>query len=157
MDPELDSLADPRTNDDVIAAFRAQNGRVGGMFAGADLVLLTTRGARTGLARTTPVAARHEPDRFLVFATNAGAARDPAWLLNLRAYPMLEVEAPGVDRVERFAARAVEQSVEESARLYALQAADDPAFAAYRERTPRAFPVIALERIDDGSGQRRRA
>lgn len=147
MKDDTEGIPDPVTNDGVIAAFRAHNGRVGGMFAGAELVLLTTRGARTGRPRTAPVAARHEAGRILVFATNGGADRDPAWLSNVRANPMVQVEAPGAVQVELFEARAVVQPAAESARLYAQQTLIDPAFAAYRARTSRAFAVVALHRI----------
>ncbi|MDQ0576672.1 nitroreductase/quinone reductase family protein [Agromyces albus] len=139
----------PRTNDEVIEAFRAHNGQVGGIFTGADLVLLTTHGARTGRPRTTPVAAMHQPDGIVVFATNAGSQRDPAWLFNLRAHPIVELEAPGSDGVvERFGAHAVEVASADAIRLFDLQVRADPAFAAYRERISRPIPAVMLRRTE---------
>jgi deazaflavin-dependent oxidoreductase (nitroreductase family) len=150
----------PRTNADVIEIFRANGGQVGGPFAGAPLVLLTARGARTGHARTTPLAAVHEEDRIVVFATNAGAEQDPQWLRNVRAHPLVDLEVPGRGgAVERFRAHAVELSPVESARLLDERAEVDPALAGYRDTTARRIPAVALRRTDppDDPSARRRA
>ena len=77
----------------VIDEFRANRGRVGGMFTDARLILLTTTGARTGRPHTVPLA--HLPDesgRILVVASAAGAPLHPAWFHNLRANPEVTVE-----------------------------------------------------------------
>ncbi|MEV5894472.1 nitroreductase/quinone reductase family protein [Nonomuraea fuscirosea] len=127
-------------NQRVIAEFRANAGEVGGMFAGAPLVLLTTTGARTGRRHTTPAVYLRDGERLLVFASNAGAAAHPAWYHNLRADPKVTVELGG----RTFTARAAPLLGEERDRLYARQAAADPAFAAYQEGTDRVIPVVAL-------------
>ena len=139
----------PRNDAEVIEAFRSGGGQVGGWFTGASLVLLTSRGARTGRARTTPLAAVHEADRIVVHATNAGAEQHPAWLHNVRAHPVVEVEVPGGDGgVERFRALAAELGAEESARLLDRRAEADVAFAAYRDGTARRIPAVALRRLE---------
>jgi len=144
-----DSLAS-FTNEQVIADFRSHDGVVGGMFAGARLVLITTRGARTGQPRTTPVAALHRPDGIVIFATNGGSPRDPAWLANLRANPIVDVEAPGegVEHgIERFRAHAVVADPDTAAALLDEQVQVDPAFAAYRGAT-RSIAAVTLRRVD---------
>ncbi|MEU7122706.1 nitroreductase/quinone reductase family protein [Streptomyces zaomyceticus] len=145
-------------NQRVIEEFRANGGRVGGMFEGAALLLLTTTGARSGRAHTTPAVYVRDGARLLVFASNAGAPKHPAWFHNLRADPHVTVElgTPG-GTVERFAATSVVTEGEERDRLYAEQAARDPAFAAYRAATDRTIPVVALHRLDLADPARHRA
>ncbi|MET7332880.1 nitroreductase/quinone reductase family protein [Nonomuraea sp. NPDC005650] len=127
-------------NQQVIEEFRANGGKVGGMFEGAPLVLLTTTGAKTGRRRTNPAVYLRDGERVLVFASNAGGAANPAWYHNVLANPRVIVELGA----ERFAARAVPLEGEERDRLYARQAAIDPAFAAYQANTERVIPVVAL-------------
>ncbi|MER6002470.1 nitroreductase/quinone reductase family protein [Nonomuraea angiospora] len=127
-------------NQQVIEEFRANGGKVGGMFEGAPLVLLTTTGAKTGRRRTNPAVYLRDGERVLVFASNAGGAAHPAWYHNVLANPRVVVEL-GEDR---FAARAVPLEGEERDRLYARQAAINPAFATYQQNTERVIPVIAL-------------
>ncbi|WP_406055090.1 nitroreductase/quinone reductase family protein [Streptomyces sp. NBC_01077] len=145
-------------NQQVIEEFRANGGRVGGMFEGAALLLLTTTGARSGRAHTNPAVFVRDGSRLLVFASNAGGAKHPAWFHNLRADPHVTVELGTPEgTVERFAARAVVTEGEERDRLYAEQAARDPGFAAYQAGTDRTIPVVALHRVDLTDPARRRA
>jgi deazaflavin-dependent oxidoreductase (nitroreductase family) len=129
-------------NQRIIEEFRANGGRVGGAFAGASLLLLTTVGARTGRRHTTPVGYLRDGERVLVFASNAGAPAHPAWYHNLRAHPGVTVELGG----ETYAATARPLAGAERDLLYARQAAAVPAFAAYQEGTDRVIPVVALYR-----------
>ncbi|MFK0227265.1 nitroreductase/quinone reductase family protein [Streptomyces sp. NPDC090303] len=145
-------------NQRVIEEFRANGGRVGGMFEGASLLLLTTTGARSGLPHTTPAVCVRDGARLLVFASNAGGPHHPAWFHNLRADAYVTVELGSPDgAVERFAARAVVTEGEERDRLYAEQSARDPAFAAYQSGTDRIIPVVALHRLDLADPARHRA
>ncbi|UGQ13284.1 nitroreductase/quinone reductase family protein [Yinghuangia sp. ASG 101] len=141
----------------VIEEFRAAKGRVGGMFEGADLLLLTTRGARSGRQRTSPVAFLRDGHRLLVFASNAGADTHPAWFHNLRASPRVTVEVPYEDGsgIERFTGTAVPLDGDERDRRLALQAERVPVFADYRRRTTRVIPVVALLRLDFGGDPER--
>ncbi|MDA0566333.1 nitroreductase/quinone reductase family protein [Streptomonospora sp. S1-112] len=143
----------------VIAEFRANGGAVGGMFAGAPLVLLTTAGARTGRPHTNPAVYARDGERLLVFASNAGGPRNPAWYHNLLAHPQVTVEiGDGRGGVAVHAARAVPLDGEERDRQYALQAERDPAFAAYQDATARTIPVVALHLLDlTGDPERGRA
>lgn len=127
-------------NQQIIEEFRANEGRVGGQFAGAPLLLLTTTGARTGRRHTTPMMYRPGGDRMYVFASKAGAPDNPDWYHNLLANPEVTVEV-GTDRVT---ARAEEVTGDERDRIYAEQSADYPAFAEYQGKTSRVIPVVAL-------------
>ena len=79
-------------NAQIISEFRSNDGKVGGPFAGATVLLLTTTGARSGLERVNPVVARTEGDEVYVFASKAGAPTDPDWFHNLVANPEVTVE-----------------------------------------------------------------
>ncbi|GAA3976116.1 nitroreductase/quinone reductase family protein [Actinomadura viridis] len=132
----------------VIEEFRANAGRVGGMFEGAALLLLTTTGARTGRRRTTPLAYLDDGDRVLVFGSNAGAPTDPAWLSNVLADSRVTVEIGAGDGVETYEATAMRLHGPERDRLYALQSDLVPAYAEYQRMTSRTIPVVALHRAD---------
>ncbi|MFD4370783.1 nitroreductase/quinone reductase family protein [Streptomyces sp. NPDC058486] len=134
-------------NEQVIEEFRGHGGRVGGMFEGADLLLLTTRGARSGREHTTPVVYVRDGARLLVFASNGGAAHHPAWYHNVRAEPRVRVEiGTPQGTVDRFEAEAVAAEGAERDRLFAEQTRRDPAFAAYQAGTERLIPVVVLRR-----------
>ncbi|MEU2238475.1 nitroreductase/quinone reductase family protein [Streptomyces sp. NPDC018338] len=145
-------------NQQVIEEFRANGGRVGGMFEGAALLLLTTTGARSGRAHTNPAVYVRDGARLLVFASNAGGPKHPAWFHNLSADPYVTVELGTPEgTVERFGATAVVTEGEERDRLYAEQADRDPGFAAYQAATDRIIPVVALHRVDFADPARHRA
>ncbi|MFE1551743.1 nitroreductase/quinone reductase family protein [Streptomyces sp. NPDC058718] len=145
-------------NQQVIEEFRANGGRVGGMFEGAALLLLTTTGARSGRAHTNPAVYVRDGARLLVFASNAGGPKHPAWFHNLSADPYVTVELGTPEgTVERFGATAVVTEGEERDRLYAEQADRDPGFAAYQAATDRIIPVVALHRVDFTDPARHRA
>ena len=136
-------------NQQVIEEFRANGGRVGGMFEGAPLLLLTTTGARTGRPHTTPAVYVRDGARLLVFASNAGGPKHPAWFHNLRADAHVSVEIGTAEgAVEHFRATAVVTEGTERDRLYAEQCGRDPAFTAYQAGTDRTIPVVALHRLD---------
>ncbi|MEO3977955.1 nitroreductase/quinone reductase family protein [Streptomyces sp. CAU 1734] len=131
-------------NQRIIEEFRANEGRVGGHFEGARLLLLTTTGARSGRPRTTPVG--YLPDggaRVLVIASAGGAPRHPAWYHNLRATPRVTVES-GVFTYE---AEAETLTGPERDRAFARAVESDPGWAEYQERTERIIPVVALKEI----------
>jgi deazaflavin-dependent oxidoreductase (nitroreductase family) len=127
-------------NQAIIAEFRHNNGKVGGPFEGAPLILLTTTGAKTGRRHTSPTMYLRDGDRLLVFASNAGLPNHPAWYHNLLANPQVTVELGDVT----YDADAVVLRGEERDRWYARQAELVPAFAEYQERTSRTIPVVAL-------------
>jgi deazaflavin-dependent oxidoreductase (nitroreductase family) len=134
-------------NQSLIEEFRAKDGKVGGNFQGAPMLLLTTKGAKTGRLHTTPVVYQADGDgsekRIYVFASKGGAPTNPAWYHNLRANPTVTVELPG----ETFEARAVETEGDERERVWTEQKSRMPGFADYEQKTSRRIPVVALERI----------
>ncbi|MFJ5777477.1 nitroreductase/quinone reductase family protein [Streptomyces sp. NPDC093094] len=131
-------------NQQVIEEFRAHHGKVGGFLEGARLLLLTTRGARSGRPRTVPLG--YLPDggeRVLVIASAAGAPRHPAWYHNLLAHPEVTVE----DGVFTYRARAVPLAGQERDRAFARAVEADPGWAEYQSRTDRILPVVALHAL----------
>src|ERR1700733_15258685 len=85
----------PEVNDfngQIIAEFRANGGKVGGPFQGADVLLLHHTGARSGTERVSPLAFQWVGDSLAVFASRAGAPTNPAWFHNLIAHPDTVVE-----------------------------------------------------------------
>lgn len=128
-------------NQQIIEEFRANGGRVGGPFEGARLLLLTTVGARSGAAHTTPLG--YLPDggeRTLVIASAGGAPKHPAWFHNLVANPRVTVE----DGVFTYEADAVVLRGAERDHAFARAAEADPGWADYQAGTTRILPVVAL-------------
>jgi deazaflavin-dependent oxidoreductase (nitroreductase family) len=130
-------------NQGIIEEFRTNHGVVGGGFAGAPVVLLTTTGAKSGLKRVNPLVALVEGDKLYVIASKAGAPTSPDWYHNLVANPQVEVEKGD----DRFTATAIPiTSGPERDRLYAAQVAVQPGFADYEKATTRLIPVVELQR-----------
>jgi deazaflavin-dependent oxidoreductase (nitroreductase family) len=127
-------------NAKVIAEFRANAGKVGGNFAGAPVLLLSTTGRTSGRTYTNPMMYLPVSDDVAVFATKGGADTHPDWYLNLVAHPRVTVEIG--DRTYEATATPVEEP--ERARIYAEQAAAYPGFAEYEAKTTRVIPVIRL-------------
>ena len=124
----------------IIDEFRANQGRVGGMFEGSTLLLLHHTGAKSGTPRVTPLGYMRDGDRYAIFASKAGAPTNPAWYHNLRANPTVTVELPG----ETFEAKAREATGDERDRLFGAQARRVPQFGEYQKNTDRVIPVILL-------------
>jgi deazaflavin-dependent oxidoreductase (nitroreductase family) len=129
-------------NQQIIKEFRANEGKVGGQFAGATLLLLHTTGAKSGQERISPLVYQADDGRYLIFASKAGAPTNPDWYHNLLAYPEVTIEVG----TETFTVQAVVLEGEERDRLYAKQAALNSNFAAYEKKTTRTIPVVALIR-----------
>jgi len=129
-------------NSKIIDEFRANEGRVGGPFKGAPMLLLHHTGAKSGKTRVNPLVYLADGDRLLIFGSKGGAPTNPDWFHNLRANPAATVEV-GTDK---FAVEAEELTGEERDRLFAKQAGLMPAFADYQTKTRRTIPVVALTR-----------
>jgi deazaflavin-dependent oxidoreductase (nitroreductase family) len=131
-------------NTATIEEFRANNGKVGGYFAGANMLLLHTVGARSGQPRTNPVVYVKDGERFVVIASKGGADSNPDWYHNLIANPIVTVELGS----EQFQARATPVTQEpERSRLYAKMVEHRAGFAEYEKKTKRKIPAIILERV----------
>jgi deazaflavin-dependent oxidoreductase (nitroreductase family) len=120
----------------MIERYRATGGSPGGQAGGADrMLLLTTVGARSGQPRTTPMMYRRDGDRLVVYASNSGAPKPPAWYRNVVAHPDVTVEVGS----DRFAAIAAVTEGEERERLWKLFP-----FPEHEDQAGRQIPVIAL-------------
>ena len=130
-------------NQQIIDEFRANDGKVGGQFAGANLLILRTIGAKSGQLRESPVAYFADDDgSMVVVASKAGLPTNPAWYHNLKANPEVQVWAKG--RSGRYRAREAEG--DERARLWKVAAEYYPGYDTYQDRTGgRRIPVIVLE------------
>ena len=114
-----------------------------GWFAGGQVLLLTTVGARSGAARMAPLAYTRDGDRYVVTASKGGAPTHPGWYHNLVADPIATIE---VDR-EKFQARASVADGAERQRLWDQHIAVHPGIGEYPKKTTRVIPVVVLERV----------
>jgi deazaflavin-dependent oxidoreductase (nitroreductase family) len=124
----------------IIEEFRANEGRVGGPFEGATLLLLHHVGARSGKDRINPLVYHQDGDRYVIFASKAGAPTNPDWFHNLRANPDVSIEV-GTDTIDVVASEA---SGEERDRLFRDQVERSPQFGEYERNTDRVIPVVLL-------------
>jgi deazaflavin-dependent oxidoreductase (nitroreductase family) len=132
-------------NQQVIEDFRANNGAVGGFFAGKPVLILHTTGAKTGKQRLNPLVYATHDDRLVVVASKGGAPTHPDWFFNVRANPDVTVEVG----TERFPAKATiieDGTVRDE--LYAKLVEIMGQFAEYETKTDRRIPVVLLERAD---------
>ena len=129
-------------NAQIIAEFRANGEKVGGMFQGAPLLILHSIGAKSGEQRLNPMMYQAVGDAFAVFASYAGGPKNPAWFHNLVANPDASVEV-GIEVVE-VAARVTDG--EEREAIWTTQKERYPTFAEYEQKTTRQIPVVVLER-----------
>jgi deazaflavin-dependent oxidoreductase (nitroreductase family) len=127
-------------NAKVIDEFHANEGRVGGMFEGSTLVLVHHTGAKSGKSYITPLVYSTDGDRYVIFASKAGAPTNPDWYYNLKAHPHVQIEI-GSETIDVLATEAVG---EERERLFEEQTKRAPQFAEYAEKTDRVIPVIIL-------------
>ncbi|HEY4025655.1 MAG TPA: nitroreductase family deazaflavin-dependent oxidoreductase [Candidatus Dormibacteraeota bacterium] len=130
--------ADPiGVNRQIVDEYRANGGNVAQFGGPSRMLLLTTTGARTGQMRTTPMMYLTDGDRLVVYASNMGSRRHPAWYHNLLAHPDVSVEVGS----ERFDATAVATDGETRERLWRLFP-----FPEHQSQTRRQIPVIVLTR-----------
>ncbi len=148
IDLDADKMAsDPNVlhdvNRQVVEAFRANSGKVGGPFAGSDIVLLTTVGAKSGTPRVSPLVYFDVDGRILIAGSFGGAPKAPAWVHNLRAHPSVRVEI-GTDAYD---GEARELPLEERNALYPRVVEIAPQFGDYQAKTRRVIPLFELTRV----------
>jgi deazaflavin-dependent oxidoreductase (nitroreductase family) len=127
-------------NTKIIAEFRANDGKVGGQFEGAPVLLLHTTGAKSGQERVNPMMYQQVGDDVAVFASKGGAPTNPDWYHNLVAHPDVQAEI-GAQTLP-FTARVA--TGDEREPIWSKQKTDYPGFAEYEEKTTRQIPVIIL-------------
>jgi deazaflavin-dependent oxidoreductase (nitroreductase family) len=131
-------------NGKIAEEFRANGGRVGGRFQGADMLLLHHTGARTGAERISPLGYQLVGEGYAVFGSKAGGPTNPDWYHNLVANPDVTVEV-GTDTV-KVVARVAEPTERDV--IWARQKERSPQFAAYEETAaPRKIPVVVLDPV----------
>ncbi|HKN54056.1 MAG TPA: nitroreductase family deazaflavin-dependent oxidoreductase [Amycolatopsis sp.] len=130
-------------NKQIVDEFRANAGKVGGMFEGKELLILHTVGAKSGKERLSPLAFARDGDRMVIAASKGGAPTNPAWYHNVVANPKVTVEL-GTETFEATATVIADRA--ERDRLYAKMIAFSEGFAEYEKKTTRVIPVIVLER-----------
>jgi deazaflavin-dependent oxidoreductase (nitroreductase family) len=124
------------------AIYRGTRGLIGGSLIGIQMLLLTTRGRKSGLARTLPLAYVEYKGDYVVVASNGGAEKTPAWWLNLRDADSAEVQVGGECFEVGWSAAPSKERMEYWRRLQAAI----PAYRMYRLRTDREIPILLLQR-----------
>ena len=130
-------------NGPIIEEFRANGGKVGGQFAGANLLLLHTRGAKSSQPRINPLGYVKDGDKFVIIASKGGAPTNPDWYYNILAHPEVSIEVGS----ERFDARASVPERQERDRIFVEVVKQAPGFGEYQKNTSRIIPVVVLEKI----------
>jgi proline iminopeptidase len=129
--------------DEHVRRYRETDGAVGHIWReGSTILLLTTRGRKTGEKRTTPLIYAEDGDRYVIVASKGGAPDHPGWYKNLAQNPEVELQIKG----EIFAAHARTAEGEERERLWRKANEVWPHYDEYATRTPRQIPVVVLER-----------
>ena len=138
------SEAENLFGDEHVRRYRESGGEVGHIWKrGSKILLLTTKGRKTGEPRTTPLIYENADDAYVVVASKGGAPEHPGWYANLAKTPEVELQV----RDEVFAAHARIADGEERERLWKLAAQQWPAYDDYAKKTDREIPVVVLERV----------
>jgi deazaflavin-dependent oxidoreductase (nitroreductase family) len=126
-----------------VRRYRETGGEVGHIWKrGAKILLLTTKGRRTGAPTTAPLIYEQDGGAYVVVASKGGAPAHPGWYRNLAKDPLVEVQVQG----DVFPARARTATGGERERLWQLVTQQWPDYDVYRTRTDRQIPVVVLER-----------
>ena len=133
-------------NSNLIDEIRVTKGHLtSGPFAGRQVLVLTTTGAKTGEKRETPLVYSRDGNDIVIIASMGGAPSHPAWYHNLVANPRVTIEVDG-DRIDAIAHVA---DGDERRRLYDQHADLHPSFTEYEAKTGgRVIPVIVLRRAE---------
>ena len=127
-----------------VGLYRATGGKIGGSMFGGNILLLTTKGAKTGRERTVPVMYFDDGGTRVVIASAGGSPTHPSWYKNLSATPNVTVEVPG----KRYEARAEVATGADRARIWPKVVAEQPRFAGYAAKAQgREIPVVLLKDI----------
>jgi len=127
-----------------VLVFRATGGKIGGSMFGAKILLLTTKGAKSGRERTVPVMYFEDGADRVVIASAGGSPTHPAWFRNLSRDPNVGVEVTG----KSYKARAAVASGDERARIWQKVVAQQPRFDGYSKKAQgREIPVVVLKEL----------
>ena len=130
-------------NTKIIDEFRENQGKVGGTFAGAPILLLHHKGRKSGTERVNPLVYLPDSDHYVIFGSKGGSTKHPEWYLNLVANPDASIEVGS----ETIPVRAETASGAEHERLYKEQVSRMPVFGEYQARAAgRIIPAVVLTR-----------
>jgi deazaflavin-dependent oxidoreductase (nitroreductase family) len=142
MTDTFDADAVSAFNKNIIEEFRANGGKVSGQFAGADLLLLTTTGAKSGQQRLAPLAFFTIDGKLIIIGSKAGADTNPDWVHNLRANPQAHIEV-GSDAYD---VTSREPPTAERDEIFDKVVAAAPGFGEYQSKTSRVIPLFELQK-----------
>jgi deazaflavin-dependent oxidoreductase (nitroreductase family) len=127
-----------------VKRYRETGGEVGHIWKrGAKVLLLTTKGRRSGEPRTTPLIYERAGDAYVIVASKGGAPEDPGWYRNIAKTPEVELQVGD----EVFPAHAHVADGDERDRLWKLAAKQWPDYDEYAKKTDREIPVVVLEPV----------
>jgi deazaflavin-dependent oxidoreductase (nitroreductase family) len=122
--------------------YRLSGGKLATTMMGSPVIILTTRGRKSGAVRHAPVARLIEGDAMYVIASLGGAPKNPGWYHNLKSNPDVEVQ----NGPDRYKARATVLEEPERTHVWERVVAVMPNFAEYQKKTSRVIPVVKLTR-----------
>jgi deazaflavin-dependent oxidoreductase (nitroreductase family) len=129
--------------DEHVRVYRETGGETGHEWKrGSKILLLTTKGRKSGEPRTTPLIYENADDKYVIVASKGGAPEHPGWYENLSKEPQVELQV----KDEVFPARARTAEGEERERMWKLAAQQWPDYDEYQKKTDREIPVVVLER-----------
>lgn len=128
---------------DQVETYESSGGTEGTTMHGLPVVVLTTKGAKSGKIRKAPVMRVEHDGRYAVVASLGGAPQNPVWYNNIRANPTVELQ----DGPERKDYEARELSGEERELWWDRAVAAFPNYAEYQTKTERTIPVVLLEPV----------
>lgn len=123
-----------------VRQYEATNGKTGHEWNGTKILILRTKGRKTGQLRKVPLIYGRDGDDYLIVASKGGAPEDPGWYQNLVAAPDIEIQVLG----EVLPVRAHTASAQEKARLWPTMTAEWPDYDKYQRSTSRDIPLVIL-------------
>ena len=129
-------------NKNIVDEFRANDGKVGGPFDGASILLLTSTGARSGQPRLAPLAYFEIDGKLIIVGSKAGSDTNPDWVHNLRANTQAHIEIG----TEAYGVTAYELPRDVRDLTYPKVVALAPGFGEYQAKTSRVIPLFELQR-----------
>ena len=125
-----------------VKRYRETDGEVGHDWHGVPVLVLTTKGRRSGEQRDTPLIYQPYEDKYLLVASQGGMPKHPAWYLNIQEESTVEAQI----KDDKFTARARTAKPDEKPGMWRAMTEVWPDYDDYQERTDREIPVVVLER-----------
>jgi deazaflavin-dependent oxidoreductase (nitroreductase family) len=144
LDGEYEPSPDKRAREQV-ELYDSSGGTKGLTLRGKPVIILTTKGAKSGRLRKIPLMRVEHEGSYAVVASQGGAPKHPVWYYNLAAHPRVELQ----DGPAKQDMTARELAGEEKAAWWERAVAAWPDYAGYQKRTDREIPVFVLEPVDD--------